>query len=125
MADLVQKVHPEEVMDWFSETNDDTRKAVRLAVNHFLAKGVWPNMSQKARAFVLLRLEWGMWMANSMMVCPGLSAPSLDVPEEHVLRWFLLNSWECAGMAQAMIGLDIAAQSLQSCLASPGEFEEA
>jgi hypothetical protein len=111
-------------MDWFSDANEETRKGVRAAVNHFLIEEEWPPLSQKEQTFVLLRLDWAVWLANSMMACPGLAAPSMDVPEEFLMRWFLMGSWECAGMAQAMIGLDIAAQSLQGCLAESGDFDD-
>ena len=123
LRDLVQEVHPEELFDWFSDADIATQEGIVAAVTAFLRDDEWPDLSPNEQAFLLLRLEWAVGMANSMTGCPGMHAPSMDMPEEHILRWFLIEAWDCAGMVQALVGLDLAAQNLQDWLSRPDDPE--
>jgi len=118
ISELVSAIHPEELSEWFIDANDETRTRVREAVAKYIATKKWPtNLTPTEQAFVTLRLDWATSLANILMICPGMRQPSMDTPEEHVMSWFLLNSWECAGTAQTQVGLAMAFESLESVLA--------
>lgn len=124
ISEMVEAIHPEVLLDWFGEMNDDTRANVRAAVSKYVTTKKWPtDLSPKERASIILRLEWAMRQANCLMCCPGIGQPSMDIPEEHVLSWFLLSSWECAGFSQIMIGMDMSFHSLQGVLS--GKYDDA
>ena len=125
IAKLVAKVHPELLPQWFVEQNDDTRTRVREAVAKFVATKKWPtNLTTVEQAFVIMRLDWGASQADALMTLPGLPPPSMDTPEEHVMSWFLLNSWERAGAEQTKVGLVLSFECLEALLAAANAEEQ-
>ena len=117
LAEIALKIHPELVFEWFVETNETTQDAIGDAVEQYFHEEKWPELSEDEKAFLLLRIEWALGLADAMSLCPGLPPPDMDTPEEHVLKWSLLTAWDKAGLAQTLVALDLAAHSLQGCLA--------
>jgi len=123
LAELSSQVHPQALFDWFSDLHEDTQPGLTKAVAYFVEHKKWPALTRNEQAFMLLRLEWAVSLANGISACKGILDPSLDIPEEHMLEWLLIPSWDETGMAQTQVGLDLAAECLDACLAADDDCD--
>jgi hypothetical protein len=77
-------------------------EVVDAAVLQFCATRKWPSLSAIAQAMLVLRLEFAAGLCALFDSQPDsdqrvVPEPSLDIPEEHVLAWLLINAWHTEG----------------------------
>lgn len=103
--DWVELTEPGDLADQFAALHHATEDLVEEAVKEFARTGQWPEpLGIWAGAMLHARLDFAVELSMQLgYLSAAIHAPPSPSPRwrrPRVIRWFLLDAWECIGFGQ-------------------------